>query len=480
MAQATPNLTAPLERAPYVRPTMSASRLKALGGEKGATGCERKLAGQYLFGLKQASTEALERGTALHSAAEVLQATGEIHDPEREVGRILRSGAHLIMQCGDLLVEWEHAGTLPDGSPYVAFLDGHTEWPDPLTGTVIVQDLKTTGNAAYALVPGNGEYGLLRDIQVMFYNWILLCNVHWFCPPLPDGHYGPKHWRVWDPKERNARSARDRWLYFLTRGVPRAWEVTDFCLPATAAAFMRDTIMPLVQKINWIHEWHYANPGATLDQFDRNFNACQRKQKWCGVGENNACDFEALGTPISDLIKLKVRPKMTPQERLAALKKNVAAGVATGVPAAPATPAAELTSPPKAETATTAQPSAAVGAATTAAPSPQPATEPTPLVPVVVAAETSTTAPASAEPAPKARRGRPPRAPAAPPGAGVNPPEVVEALAAVNAAAPETVAPTAPPVVEGEANEDKLLALVARLQVAGINPSVVINVQVKR
>lgn len=495
-----------LQRAPYERPTMSASRLKAIGGEKGSPGCERKLAAAYLFNLKQAETDALRRGSALHEAAEVLQATGEIPDPESEVGRILRSGAHLISQCGDLLVEYEHVGTLPDGSPYVAYLDGHTEFPSQQTGTVIIQDLKTTGNPAFALTAGNGEYGLLRDIQVMFYNWILLCDVHYFCPPLPDGHYGPKHWRLWDPVARHARCARDRWLYFLTRGVPRAWEVTDFCLPETAAAFMKDNILPLVQKINWIHEYHYAHPGMSLDEFDRNFNACQRKQKWCGAGEAKACDFTALGTPIIDLIQLRVRPKLTPQERLAnlkrgcgsanpqqldevspasatlvdtqpesdpptmtpqeridALKKNVAAGVATGVPAA----------------------AAAIVAAATPAPEPQPAPKAEPSVTETpAAASTNDSAPAAVavvDPAPK-RRGRPPKAPAAPPGAGINPPEAVEALAAVNAAVEATpaVSPTPPPVVEGETSEDALLALVARLQVFGINPSVVINVQVKR
>lgn len=428
-------MTTILERAPYVRPTMSASRLKAIGGEKGSPGCERKLAAAYLFNLKQAETDALRRGSALHEAAEVFQETDTIPDPESEVGRILRSGCHLIKQCGPLNVEWEHVGTLPDGSPYVAFLDGHSPEADPLTGTIIVQDLKTTSNPNYALVPGDDTpYGLLRDIQVMLYNWILLCDVHYFCPPLPEGHYGPKHWRIWDPAARNARVARDRWLYFLTRGVPRAWEATDFCLPATAMTFMRDTILPLAQKINWIHEYHYAHPGMSLDEFDRNFNACQRKQVWCGAGEAKACDFTALGTPIIDLIQLKVRPKMTPQERLAALKKNVAAGVATGV-VAPATNPAELTTSPKAEAVA---PPVAESAPVTASATPETTT---PGVPVAGADGVTSAAP------PK-RRGRPPRAPAAPPGAGINPPEVVEALAAVNAAveaAPPAAAPTTPP-----------------------------------
>jgi hypothetical protein len=452
-----------LIRAAYERPTISASRLKSVGGEKGKPGCERKLAGHYLFGLKQAETDALRGGTALHEAGEVLQATGEVPNPESPTGRILRSGAHLISQCGDMLVEYEHVGTLPDGSPYLAFLDGHLERADPLLGSMVYNDLKTCGNPAYALVADDdSDYALKKDIQVMKYAWILLCDAHWYCPPLPspteecgcDGWgtgcaavvsgpmCGPKHWRWWDPVAKHARVGRPRWLYFLTKGNPRAWEVTAFVSPAEATAFMHNTILPLVARINAIHEWHYANPSASLNDFDRNFEACRKSGMWCGVGEAYACNFEELGTPILDLIQLKVRPKMTPQERLNALMKNRAAGVNTGVTEPKTDP--KVTAPPGATP-------APAGAATSATAQPQP-TAPAESVAVVAepsqdSAPSAASAPSAEPAAPKRSRGRPPKPPVAPLGAGVNPPEVVDALAtlALEADCTKVTAPVAAP-----------------------------------
>jgi hypothetical protein len=433
----------PADRPPYERPTISASRLKSIGGEKGKPGCERRLAGHYLFGLKQAETDALRGGTALHSAGEVLQATGEVPNPESPTGRILRSGAHLIGQCGDMLVEYEHVGTLPDGSPYIAFLDGHLETADPLTGAMVYNDLKTCGNPAFALVADDdSDYALKRDIQVMKYAWILLCDAHWYCPPLEDGHYGPKHWQWWDPVAKHCRVGRPRWLYFLTKGNPRAWEVTAWVTPEEATAYMHSVILPLVARINAIHEWHYSNPSASLNDFDRNFEACRKSGMWCGVGEAYACNFEELGTPILDLIQLKVRPKMTPQERLAALKKNRAEGVTTGVVAAAPEPAT-------------------VPKVTAPVPDVQVAVSPEAVEETLASSEPATT-PADAPAAPKAtRRGRPPKAPAAPPGAGINPPEVIEALAAVNAVVEAAPAEVTAPVVDEQGGKHSVVAAAA-------------------
>jgi hypothetical protein len=328
------------------RPTISASRLKVMGGEKGAPGCERKYAGQYLFGLKQSETPALHRGSELHWLAEHLQLTGELLNPESEMAVLLASGAHLLKQCGELLIEHEHIGELPDGTPYVAYLDGHSARAENGTGTIIVQDLKTSSSPRYALqgydqaeLDGEdaspeqralvgcqdktGPYSLRLDIQAQFYAWILLCAPpHWFAPTLPDGAAGPRHWQWWDPVEREARVARLRWLYFLTKGNPRAWEETDFVLPAHAAAYMSDVIMPLVAKINAMHQWHAANPGGKLDEIDRTPASCGNAGRWCGTYEHDACNFEHIGTPINDLIQLKVRKTMTPQERLAQLRSG--------------------------------------------------------------------------------------------------------------------------------------------------------------
>jgi hypothetical protein len=387
-------------------PTISASRLKMVGK------CERMYAGAYGWGLKQASTPALERGTALHSAAEHYQETGEIEHPESTIGTLLAAGTHLLECCGKLLVEYEHQGELPDGTPYIAYFDGHSEAGVPEFGTVIVQDLKTTGSAARALTPDT----LLKDEQAMFYAWILLCSVHRFRKD------EQSEWQVWDPAARFARSVRLRWLYFLTAGNPRAWESTAVVSPATAAAHMAGTIMPLVARIRAIHDWRAANPGASLEDYARDMNACDGEGKWCGVGEREACEMHIPGTPAEKLVQIGRNPskqgthEMTDNERMNALRAKYASK---------------------------ATPSAAVVVA---------APEPTPE-PIVEAAveETLTPAPVAPVEAPvveapvRARKPRTP-APAAPPegAAGVNPPEAVEALAKLNA----DLVPAVPKLVE--------------------------------
>ncbi len=377
------------ERAPYIPPTISASRLKSIGGEKGVPGCDRKLAGAYLFGMKQAGSYALEFGTAVHGAAEVFQATGEIPEPEGEAARVLSAGAHLLTTCGPMLVEYEHIGTLPDGSPYVAYIDGHSADGGPV-GTIVIQDIKTTSSARFALTEGDepeqDPYHIERDLQAMFYSWILLCDTHWFCPPLPsDEHAGPKHWQWWDPAARGAKSGRLRWVYFLTKGVANAWEVNGFTTPASSAAFMAAHILPLVSKINALHQWHYAKPHGTIDEVEPNSRACDGRGRWCGVYEHDACNFDQLGTPALDLVQLKVRKMTTPAERIAALRaKNGAA------PVAPVAPVA--TTP---ETTPAAPPPVAAEPAEPAAPPPVAAE---PATPPPVAAEPATPPPVAAEP----------------------------------------------------------------------------------
>jgi hypothetical protein len=400
-------------------PTISASRLKMVGK------CERMYAGAYGWGLKQASTPALERGTALHSAAEHYQDTGEIEHPESTIGTLLAAGTHLLECCGKLLVEYEHQGELPDGTPYLAYFDGHSEAATPELGTVIVQDLKTTGSAARALTSET----LLRDEQAMFYAWILLCSVHRFRKD------EASEWQVWDPKERFARSVRLRWIYFLTSGNPRAWESTVPVLPAAAEAYMQGTIMPLVRRIRAIHDWRALNPGATLDDYARDMNACDGEGKWCGVGEREACEMHIPGTPAIQLIQLRTRNPneserntMTDNERMNALRAKYAAKTATPAAAVPAPVVEELAADPK----------ESADPGTSASPTDAPAvSDPTP-------AQTAPVAPIADAPV-RTRKPRTP-APATPPegAAGVNPPEAIEALAKLNA---DSV-PAVPPVTE--------------------------------
>jgi hypothetical protein len=429
--------------------TYSASRGKVIDGEKGQPGCERRYAGQYIFGFKQSTTAALANGSELHAKAEHLQLTGELLDPESDMSVLLASGAHLLGMCGPLLVEHEHRGELPDGTPYVAYLDGQSERALNGTGTVIVQDLKTCGSPRFALRgldqdDDTGEdmspdyralrgaraldsdpFALRNDGQAMFYAWILLCApAHWFAPTLPEGHYGPQHWQWWDPKEREARSCRLRWLYFLTNGNPRAWEETDWVMPAQATAYMNTKILPAVARITAIHRWRLANPSATLDELDRTPAACNNKGRWCGTYEHDACNFEQIGTPINDLIQLRVRKPMTPAERLAQLRGEVAATPVAPTAAAPA-PEAPAASPPPAAAA---DPSPV---AVTSEPAPVAAPVSEKAAPGAAAAELTRGQKAAATRAATraANKAAAAATPAAALGAGVNPPEAKEALA---------------------------------------------------
>ncbi len=446
---------------PYQRPTISASRLKSIGGEKGAPGCERKTAGSYLFDMKQSSSPALEFGSALHSMAEHFQATGELLDPESDVGRVLAAGAHML-QFHEMLVEYEHVGTLPDGSPYVAYLDGHTNG-DSTTNTVIIQDLKTTSNPRYALTGPDdedadgtpGDYDLRKDLQAMFYAWILLCDAHWYCPPLTDGALGPKHWRWWDPTAKGLKSGCLRWVYFLTRGVARAWEANAFTTPSGAAAHMAEVILPLVARINALHEWHYAHPHATLDEIDRTPAACNNRGRWCGVGERDACNFDKLGTPALDLVQLKVRKMTTPQERLALLQQQNAAkrAAAGGAPATAPVAEAPAASPPA--TPVPASPAPAETALVSEAVTP--AAPSTPDAPAVPANDTSAVVAAAAEltrgqkaAATRAANKKAPVAP--PPGPGINPPEGAEGV-------PTTAPVAAPSAAARLADQQRIGAL---------------------
>jgi hypothetical protein len=375
--------------------------------------CERQYAGAYLFGLKQASTPALEKGTALHSAAEHYQETGEIEHPESVVGTLLAAGTHLITMCGDLLVEYEHQGELPDGTPYLAYFDGHSYSGTRELGTVIVQDLKTTGSAARALTSET----LPKDEQAMFYAWILLCSVHRFRKD------EQSEWQVWNPSQLGVTSARLRWIYFLTQGSPRAWEATVPVDMRMANVYMAGTIMPLVRRIRAIHDWRALNPGATLEDYERNLEACQGDGLWCGAGD--VCDMAVRGTSAERLIQIRTKPntqesertQMTdPNDRMAALRAKYASKTAAPPVVAQAT-AYVAPAPTAAENVIIAQPIPAEVVAEMHAAEAEEASQP--------------------EPAPAPVRTRKPRtpAPAAPPegAAGVNPPEAVEALAKMNA-----------------------------------------------
>ena len=263
--------------------TLSASRLDKMGGKFGnpEEGCERKYTGEYCFDMRQSGSEATERGTIIHGMAEHYQATGEVINPESEEGVIFAAGMHLINIFGRLLVEHEHVGVLPNGVPFVAYLDGHSSRGDD-TNCVAVRDLKTTSDPKWALTTET----LPKNVQAMLYAWIIMCLPHWFCPPLADGHFGPKHWQWWDPEARRAKCVRLSWLYFLTKGNPRAWEAFKFVYPDQAMAYCKEVIEPLSEKMAAAHRWRLENPAASLSEVDRNPEACRSPRntfgRWCG------------------------------------------------------------------------------------------------------------------------------------------------------------------------------------------------------
>lgn len=459
---------------------VSASRLTLLGGEKGKPGCERSYLGAYGYGMKQGGSTATEFGSALHLRAEIYQETGELLEPESRVSTVLSSGIHLLDPYNEalvtsgpawrLLIEWEHWGYLPplaDGTTpeFIAYLDGGS--PDGgSTSTVVIQDLKTTSDRKYALnTDPKSDYWLGKNKQAMFYAAILMLLPHMCCPPLPDGHYGPKHWRSWDPVDRNTnKNARLRWLYFLTRGSEHAWDVSVHVTRAEVQSFLDETIMPLVEKMTALHHWRERNPSASLDEIDRNLSRCTMRGSaghWCGVGEHKACNYAALGTPIQLLQLGKTRPAMsseTANDRLAALRAR-----RTG-----ATPAPLTITPPPAPEAAPASPPAQTGPSIAPAPSVSGTDASPSAILVVETAESSASATTSAlavtgtdaVPASTGKaRGRPrAQKAAAPPSAppvspGINPPEAVAALAKLTtestAAQPGTVPLTSTTEVDG-------------------------------
>jgi hypothetical protein len=387
-------------------PVISATRLKAIGGDKEDPGCERKYAAQYPRGLKQFPTSALDTGSALHKLGEVFQITGDVELPESELGDIFRAGAHLLAPgepWGRLDIEYEHRGLLPCGTPYVAYLDGAARTDD----AVLIQDIKTTSNPRYA----HSADSLTRDLQAMFYAWILLCDDgHWYAPRLGDGEYGPQQWKQWSTD--GLQCAYLRWVYFLTRGNPRGWIPVDDDkeLPRVStelvAMHYRVHIAPLVEKIIALHQWHDANPDAKLSEIDRNLQACSGRGRWCGLGERNACEFGAIGTPILTLLTQGPRKMTTSQDRLAALKARRAQTA--------------VTSDPKVEPAAAAAPEEAVASTTPSASAPT-EQEPVAAAPETSAPESSSVSSApSAVSEPKRGRGRPKAT------VGINPPEVLQ------------------------------------------------------
>lgn len=325
------------------RPVISATKLVKVGGEKGAPGCPRKLAGEYLWGVKQAKTAALERGSALHAIGEVYQNTGEVINPESDEAEIFQAGRHLL-EVGTMAVEWEHGGELPCGTPFVAYLDArdHCELSD---GRFRIRDLKTCSRAQSALTESTEDdksMWLRNHHQAMFYAYLLLCVKHMTAPPLPsDKHFGPKHWEVWDPQERiPSGQVRLEWIYFRTKNRATAWPVADVVTAEEAQEYYDTHLAPLVREINLIFYWREQNPDASIDElsvFEKNGLSCKGQAIWCGPGEHGLCDFGAPGEPVEQLVQLRKRPKqMTPQERLAKRKAERAARLNGG-----AAPAAE-------------------------------------------------------------------------------------------------------------------------------------------
>lgn len=385
-------------------PVISASRLKTIAA------CERKYAGQYLFGLKEEQGSGAKFGEDFHKAAEIYQLTGVIPAPETAIGKLLRSGAHFLRKPGSgALIEYEHRGELPDGTPYVAFIDASDAAPSfeiLSVDTFQVDDQKTTSAAERALT----DAALLEDMQAMFYAWIVF-TPHWYAERMPYGFQGPQQWREWVPP-KNLRAVALRWNYFLTRGSPKAWQAKAFAKLDACQRFMAERIMPLVGRIRALHDARAAGVLAEVNHAERDLHGCDGVGTWCGAAD--ACDFNAGG--------------------LVALRRNKESKQPMGL--------AELR--------------AKYGQKTAAAPAPvaPPAPEPVVEEPDLVEAEaeeveeTPPPKPAPAAPAARTRKARvaPPAEPPAPEGDRINPPEAVQALAEIRAeVANDNATPAAQP-----------------------------------
>jgi hypothetical protein len=374
-------------------PTISVSRL-----QKAA--CERKYVGHYLLGLKEEQGAGAQFGTEFHAACEAYQLTGDMGvSPESTIGKLLRAGAHFLKlpKSTNMLIEAEHRGTLPDGTPWMAYLDASDAWVNPLTATLCVDDQKTTSDAARALT----SQTLPEDLQGGFYSWIMF-------QPHEYRLTEESPWLEWDPA--GIKSVRLNWNYFLTRGSPRAWNVPAFISRQQADRHLDTRIMPLVERVKAIHAAFDADKLSLLNDFARNMGACGGVGTWCGASAQ--CDMNRAGTSV--LVQLTTKPKQENTDMGLAELKAKYGQKPTTTPAA--SPKAEST-----ETVASSQPSESVAAP--AAEEPASAT---------AAPETSPPVTESAASAPSARprtRRAPPVAPPAPEGDTINPPEAKSALA---------------------------------------------------
>jgi hypothetical protein len=409
-------------------PVISATRLKTVAA------CERKYAGQYLFGLKEEQGAGAQFGEQFHKAAELYQETGDMGvPPESAIGKLIRAGGHYLRRPGSgALIEYEHRGFLPDGdavrgipgTPFVAYLDASD--PAPVFGSMQVEttfgvdDQKTTSDAARALT----DQTLLTDLQAMFYAWIVV-TPHWYARRLPHGYYGPQQWMPWKPGDR-IREVALRWNYFLTRGPTRAWQARAFAKLDTCREFMKAEILPLVRRIRALHAAHDAGTLTELNDAPRDLHGCDGVGHWCGAFTK--CNFSAEG--LVQLRTINSNNKDTNNMGLAELRAKYGQKPSTAVESAPA--------PAPAAPATLAEykslPVVEADEATEESAPEAPPVEPAPA------------------PAPRARKPRqaPPAAPPAPEGDTINPPEAKVALAQIRAevAAANDAAPASSPAPE--------------------------------
>jgi hypothetical protein len=380
---------------------ISATRLKKLD-EGNMGGCSRKYAGEYFFGMREEQGASARFGEDFHHACDVYQTTGVVPAPESTIGKLLRSGAHFLRRPSEgALIESEHRGELPDGTEYVAYLDACTAPENATFDILVLDDQKTTSDAARALT----DETLVQDLQAGFYSWVAH-TPHLYRPKKGEGE-----WLEWVP---NWRSVGLNWNYFLTRGSPRAWRARGFFKRDEADAFMAARIMPLVERAKALHAAFLGGQLTELNHAPHDMRGCEGVGLWCGA--ESKCDFGTEG-----LVQLRAPSEARKLDTLPTNTKTEKEGPTMGLAELRAKYGQKSTAPAAA--------TAAAPAETPAAP-PAPEPTPAPVSPAAAAPVEDVTEPTPAKRARKAP-------PAAPPGGSagaadtINPPEAKEALAQI-------------------------------------------------
>lgn len=231
---------------------LSASQLETFAS------CMRKWAWEKIGGFKPPQNASAGLGDRVHKLLEAYLKTGALPDQSTREGEIATAGLHLIPapQAPGLTVEFEFNFSSPRGNLFTGRKDFIVRVPGYPT---LVGDHKTTSDFKWA----KDEEELRSNIQAVIY--------------------------AADALLRDKGEAVDlRWVYYLTKGSPKAREVTTRLLvPDVAQAF--EAVDNLADQL---HTVRALTTPETILEVPPNLDSCQ---KFGGCPHQFRCNFSPQG-----------------------------------------------------------------------------------------------------------------------------------------------------------------------------------------